>query len=129
MDVGPRRSCRFKKKGINNQMKEINVAFASEKVKEDFEKLTNGKFEDKKLSSFIQRAINDLKINPSCGTKISRKLWPDIYIKNHNVNNLWKYDLPNAWRLIYTIKTTEIEILSVLLEWFDHKSYEKRFGY
>ncbi len=46
------------------------------------------------------------------------------------MNNLWKYDLPDGWRIIYTITTpNKIEILAIILEWSDHKGYEKRFGY
>jgi hypothetical protein len=46
------------------------------------------------------------------------------------MNNLWKYDLPDGWRLIYTLSTpNKIEILAIILEWFDHKNYERRFGY
>lgn len=37
--------------------------------------------------------------------------------------------LPDAWRLIYTIKDDKVDILSVILEWLDHKNYERRFGY
>ncbi len=78
---------------------------------------------------FIQRAINDLKKNPMCGTKIPKKLWPKNYIKTYQITNLWKYDLPNAWRLIYTIVEDKVKILNIILEWFPHKEYERKFGY
>ena len=58
-----------------------------------------------------------------------KKLWPKDYVKKYNIDNLWKYDLPNAWRLIYTIKADQITVLAVVLEWFDHKDYERRFRY
>ena len=110
-------------------MKIISVAFISQKIKKEFEDLEKGKFEDKKLFEFISRAINDLKNNPSCGTKIPRNLWPVDYIKNYQITNLWKYDLPNGWRLVYTIATDEVQIMNFILEWFNHKNYEKRFKY
>jgi hypothetical protein len=50
-------------------------------------------------------------------------------VKEYGITNLWKYDLPNAWRLIYTIKEDEVTILNVILEWFDHKEYGRRFKY
>ncbi len=109
--------------------KEILVAFISKKIKSQFELLKKGKFEDKELFNFIDRAIDDLKKDPTCGTKIPRKLWPKIYVQKYGITNLWKYDLPNAWRLIYTIETDEIKILNIILEWFNHKDYEKRFKY
>lgn len=109
--------------------KQISVAFVSSKLKEEFEVLKKGKFEDKKLYEFIDRAINDLKNNPGCGIKIPKKLWPKEYIKKYNITNLWKYDLPNSWGVIYTIETYEIKIMNIILEWFDHKGYERRFNY
>ena len=110
-------------------MKETKVAFISEKIKSEFESLKGGKFEDKQLYSFIERAINDLKSKPLCGIKIPKKLWPQEYIRKFGITNLWKYDLPNGWRLIYTIETDEVMIMNILLEWFDHKEYERTFGY
>jgi hypothetical protein len=32
-------------------------------------------------------------------------------------------------KLIYTLKANQIEIISVVLEWLDHKNYERRFKY
>jgi len=109
--------------------KEKQVAFISQKLKEQFEELKEGKFEDKQLYMFIDRAITDLKNNPNCGIKIPKDLWPKTYLQNYKITSLWKYDLPNAWRLIYTIKSDEITIVSIILEWFTHKDYEKRFKY
>jgi hypothetical protein len=112
---------------MNN--KHIYVTFGDKELEKEYEELKQGKFEDKQLYGFIERATNDLKSNPVCGTKIPKKLWPKEYIKKYDITNLWKYDLPNGWRLIYTIQTNEVMILSVILEWFDHKEYEKRFKY
>ncbi len=109
--------------------KEIRVAFIDVNTKIIFEKLKDGKFEDKELYGLIQSAIDNLVKNPEKGIKISRKLWPVVYIKEYKIINLWKYNLPKGWRLIYTIKENEVEIVSIILEWFDHKEYERRFGY
>ena len=109
--------------------KPIYVTFGDKKVEIDFESLKDGKVEDKQLYSSIDRAIIDLKNNPACGIKIPKNLWPKEYIKKYEITNLWKYDMPKGWRLIYTIQTNEIMILSVILEWFDHKEYERRFHY
>ncbi|MFA7707897.1 MAG: hypothetical protein WCX73_03025 [Candidatus Pacearchaeota archaeon] len=110
-------------------MKNIFVAFISENTKKEFENLEKGKFEDKRLYNFILRAIEDLKKDPQSGKKIPKDRWPAEYIKRYNIMNLWKYDLPNAWRLIYTIETDEVKIMNFILEWFDHKEYDRRFNY
>jgi len=109
--------------------KHIYVAFASTKLERSFEKLKKGTYEDKQLNKFIERAITDLKKNPACGINISKKLWPKSYIQHYHISNLWKYDLPNAWRLVYTIFEDKVMILNIILEWFSHKEYEKRFRY
>ncbi|HLD58047.1 MAG TPA: hypothetical protein VI977_00185 [archaeon] len=112
---------------MNQRIRE--VAFASEKLAEAFRELKSGKFEEKQLFDFIQRAIEDLKQNPQCGIRIPNKLIPKEYIQKYGINNLWKYNLPNAWRLLYSLTANEIKIVSMILEWMDHKDYEKRFKY
>lgn len=107
-------------------MSENFVGFIDHKVKEEYEKARE---DNPQLFKFLERATNDLKENPFCGIKVPKNLWPGYYVKKYEIDNLWKYDLPNAWRLIYTISKDEIKILAILLEWFDHKGYEKRFGY
>jgi len=102
------------------------VSFADEKVKEAYELL---KKENPELHKFIERAIDDLKRNPFCGIAIQKRLIPKIYIKKYNIDNLWKYDLPGAWRLLYSVAGDKVKIVAIILEWLDHKEYERRFGY
>ena len=109
--------------------KPVYVSFGDPKVDKEFEELKEGKFQDKQLYHFIERAIKDLKENPACGIKIAKYLWPKEYIKEYSITNLWKYNLPNGWRLIYTIKENEVTIFTIILEWFDHKDYERKFKY
>ncbi len=112
-----------------NPHKPIYVTFGEKKIEREFESLKGGKFQDKQLYEFIDRAIKNMKTNPVCGIKIPKKLWPKVYVEGYEITNLWKYDLPNSWRLIYTIKEDEVMILNVILEWFAHKEYERRFKY
>ena len=63
------------------------------------------------------------------GNKNSASSLAKKYVLDYKIDNLWKYDLPNSWRLIYTIRLDEVEIISVVLEWFNHKEYDRRFGY
>jgi Txe/YoeB family toxin of Txe-Axe toxin-antitoxin module len=102
------------------------VAFVNENMKKAFEKL---KEEDPKLYKFIARAIEDLKRDPFVGISVPKKLIPKIYIKKYGVNNLWKYNLPEAWRLLYFVVGDQVKIVSIILEWLPHKEYERRFGY
>jgi len=106
------------------------VVFGDEKVQKAFEKLKTSKTEDEKLYKWLVRAFEDLEQNAFCGIQIPKRLMPKEYFQRfEKLDNLWKYNLPNAWRLIYTIKNSEIIVLSIVLEWMTHKEYEKRFKY
>jgi len=114
---------------MSQQNRKKRIAFADESLKKAFEDLKSGKFEDKALAEFLNRAMDDLLENPLCGIKIPSKLWPKEYIQKYKIDNLRKYDLPNSWRLLYTLRGNEIEIISVLIEWLNHKEYDRKFGY
>ncbi len=105
------------------------IKYAEEKVKKSLEKLKNSKTEDQKLYKWINRAMDDLEENAFCGIQIQKKLIPKIYIKKYKIDNLWKYDLPKGWRLIYSVVNGDVQILSIILEWMCHKDYERRFRY
>ncbi len=105
------------------------VRFATEGLFATYQKLKTGTFEEKKIAESLDNLIAELKQNPLCGTKIPRRLWPKEYLWKYCINNLFKYDLPDGWRVMYTLVGNETEVSSVLLEWFTHKDYEKRFGY
>lgn len=109
--------------------KPIYVAFAEKKLEIDFENLKKGRFQDKQLYDSINRAILEMKANAACGIKIPKRLWPKEYVRKFGITNLWKFNLPKGWRVVYTIKENKIVVLNVILEWFNHKEYEARFKY
>ena len=107
-------------------IKPSKVIFANDKL----EKAFYGMAENDEIREYIKRAILDIQKNAFCGIQLPKRLIPSEYYKKYDVDNLWKYDLPDGWRLIYSITTpNKVEILSIILEWFDHSDYEKRFGY
>ncbi len=105
------------------------IKFAEEKLKESLNKLKESKTEDKKLYEWINRALDDLEENAFCGIQVAKRLIPNVYIQKYEIDNLWKYDLPRGWRLLYSVANNEVKILSIILEWMDHKDYERRFHY
>jgi len=108
-------------------IKPSKVKFISPKLEKEFNSLSD----NDPIKKSILRTIKGLQQNAYAGIQISKKLIPKVYLKNYGINNLWKYDLSNEWRLIYTLTSeNEIELISAILEWFDsHKNYEKRFSY
>ena len=105
------------------------IQFVNEKVKKAFEELDSGKYEEKELKNFIIRAFADIEENPLCGIQVPKRLIPKEYVQKYDVKNVWKYNLPNAWRLLYSIERGNLCIISIILEWLDHKEYERRFRY
>jgi len=95
------------------------------------EEISNGvkKSEHQTLLNSIKQKTEFLKQNPEYGTHIEKKKIPKEYIEKFDAENLWKVDLSGYWRMIYTIRGSEVEILTVVLDIIDHKRYDKKFGY
>ena len=116
-----------------NNMKQIKVKYSPifeeqlEKLKEVI-KEKDSKFH-KQLLVAIEREKNNLFVNPHHGIQVPKKQIPNEYITKYDVTNLWKINLPEYWRMMYTITGNELEIISILLEFMDHKRYNKIFGY
>lgn len=105
------------------------IRFVDEKLRDSLYKLEKGDDSEKELFKFINQALDSIEENAFCGIRFPKKLIPKVYTKKYGVQNLWKYDLPKGWRLIYSIVGEEVIVVSLILEWFNHKEYEKRFNY
>lgn len=106
--------------------KPSKVVFIEDKLEDNFNSLDS----DDPIKKSMIRAIKDLKQNAFSGIQVPKRLIPKIYFQKYELTNLWKYDLPQGWRLLYTVTPeNEVEIISAILEWFNHKDYEKRMKY
>jgi len=106
------------------------IRFGDQNVKKAYLELDSPKFQEKQLKEWLDRAFSDIQKDAFCCIQIPKRIIPKEYFKRFgNIDNLWKYDLPNGWRLIYTIKKDEVVVLSIMLEWMDHNDYERRFNY
>jgi|TARA_Y100000310_G_scaffold153695_2_gene153184 Txe/YoeB family toxin of Txe-Axe toxin-antitoxin module len=84
--------------------------------------------ESQSLLNSINRIIDILKNNPQYGNPIPKRLIPKSLIKE-GIQNLYRVELSNFWRMLYTIEGTKIEILVFVLKIMNHKEYNKLFGY
>jgi len=110
-------------------VKPSEVQFVDERVEKAFHELKEGDSEERELRRWILRAFEDIEKNAFCGVHVPKKQIPRVYIKKYRIRNLWKYDLPRGWRLMYSIVGNKAIIISIILEWLSHKEYERRFGY
>jgi len=85
---------------------------------------------DKSLKNAVDDVKTQLQNDVIVGDHVRRSQIPKYYIKKHNVQVLYREELPGYWRLIYTIMTfKDGEKRAILLELFNHDVYNKRFGY
>jgi hypothetical protein len=114
-------------------MKQVRVILSPE-AKEVYGFL-NEESPNSKEERMILRAINQkielIKTNPHFGNPISKKLIPKEYIEKYGARNLFRVELPNFWRMLYTLTAgeTRIEIIAFVLDIIDHPTYNKKFGY
>ena len=69
------------------------------------------------LLKSIKQKVEFIKVNPFYGDNIPKDLIP----KNYNIQNLWRVELSQFWRMLYTIKGDQIEIICFILDILDHK--------
>jgi len=70
------------------------------------EEAPNSKIEKTKLNAFNKKK-KLIKSNPHYGNPISKKLIPDEYKKKYGVTNLFRVELPNYWRMLYTLTNND----------------------
>ena len=120
------------------QGKEVIVKL-SEEANEVFEELNKIVGEEKLKgieSSFHQTLLRSiirirdlLKQNPFAGDQVTKKQIPLKYSEKYEVQNVWRIELANRWRLVYTIIGNEVEIVNFIMDIYNHKDYDKVFGY
>src|SRR3989338_6282582 len=97
------------------------IKFADDKIMNAFHELENS---DKDLLKNLENAFAEIENNTFCGIRIPKRLIPREYVMKYGIKNLWKHNLPNAWRLIYSITGKEVIVISIIIEWLNHKDYE-----
>ncbi len=98
-------------------------------VDAELEKSFNSLPDNDPTKKALIRAIQNIREDFQAGEYIPKNKIPEAYLEKYKINNIRVYDLPFAWRLMYTITgSSEIGIISVLLDWMDHKDYERLFG-
>lgn len=79
------------------------------------------------LNSF-SRIKEILKDNPQYGDPIPKQLIPKS-LQKIGVKNLYRVELSNYWRMLYTLEGSRIEVFVFVLNIVDHKNYNRLFGY
>ena len=69
----------------------------------------NSKIERSILNA-VEKKKDLIKANPHYGNPMAKNLIPQEYILKYGVTNLFRVELPNFWRMLYTLTDGESEI-------------------
>lgn len=113
-------------------MKRVCIKLSPEA--EEVYRYLNQNAPNSKLERMILKATNQkielIKVKPHYGDGIPKNLIPEEYKIKYGVTNLFRVELPNFWRMLYTLTSEEeIEIIAFILDIIDHDIYNKKFGY
>lgn len=122
---------KFKGKEIKVVLSEEATAEYNELNRLVGEEIQNGITSSTNQTIFrsIERVRGWLKDNPFAGEQVEKRKIPDYYTRKYGITNLWRIDLSNFWRLVYTIQSNEVEIIDFVLNIVNHEKYDKIFGY
>ena len=81
------------------------------------------------LLAAINRLFDIMVNNPFYGENAKKDLIPKEYRQKYDADNLFIADLPDYWRMIYTLESDEIEIIAFVLDIISHDEYNKKFRF
>ena len=114
-------------------MKKIRVIFSkeAEEVYKYLNEQSSGSKNERMILNALHNKIRLIKTNFHYGSPIAKDLIPEEYKIKYGITNLFRVELPNFWRMLYTLTDGEnkVEIIAFVLDIIDHKKYNKKFGY
>ncbi|MCX6708839.1 MAG: hypothetical protein NTW67_04315 [Candidatus Woesearchaeota archaeon] len=108
--------------------KEVRVKLKGQAREAYLELKKRGDKEAETMLRSIHRIIDVLKEHPQFGDPIKKQLIPQKFLEME-IQNLYRAELSNYWRMLYTLEGTQIEIFCFVLSIMDHKEYDQLFGY
>jgi hypothetical protein len=103
-------------------MKSEKVVFIDDELENAFNLLPA----EDPLKKGIIKAIQAIRENCNAGEIVKKN---SVILKNYNnkfgVTNLRVYDLPLAYRLMYSVTEVDVKIVSAVLDWKTHKEYDR----
>lgn len=98
-------------------------------ISDDFNSIYEELDKTSEIKKDVARNIKLLKNDQIPGIHLKLSKVPKYYKNRHDLNTYYKVVLPQNWRLIYGILGINGQKKALLLELFDHKKYDKRFGF
>ena len=81
------------------------------------------------LLTSINNTLRNIRADYRYGDLIPRRYISRATIERYGTDKIFRVELIGYWRLLYTIVGDEVEIIALILEYMDHDTYNKIFGY
>lgn len=99
-------------------------------VDKELENVFNNLSDKDPIKKGLIKAMRDINEDFMVGRLITKDTHNKSRIKqildNCGLDNIRVYNLPMAWRVLYSITRSEdIQIVAIILDWVSHKDYEK----
>jgi len=101
-----------------------NAREACEKLKE---KAPNSKIERSILNG-LKNKFELIKADAECGNKVKRRRYPDSYVREYGITNLYRLELPDFWRMFYSLSNEGDWVVAYVIDIMDHNEYNRVFG-
>ncbi len=85
--------------------------------------------ENQRLLKSLKTKEELMKIKPEYGDHIPRKYLNKKIIEKYGTDSLWRIEIYDYWRAIYTLRGNKIEIFALILDIISHDDYNKVFNY
>ena len=108
--------------------KEVRIFLKGDAKKSYLELKKRKDKESQSILNSFERIKEILKENPQFGNPLPKPLIPRE-IKKQGIKNLYRVELSNYWRMIYTLEGNKLNVLIFVLKIFNHKQYDKFFRY
>lgn len=111
-------------------MKKTRVILSSDAEKV-YKRLKKDSKEERMILDRFHDKVSLIKQDIHHGNPINKRLIPAMYKKKYGIKNLFRVELPQFWRFVYTLTDGENkeEIIIFILDIFDHKTYNRIFSY
>jgi hypothetical protein len=77
----------------------------------------------------VDTALTNISQNAYYGDRIQKKYLNKKIINKYGTDKILRVELVGFWRLLYTVRGEEVNIIAFILDFMDHKEYSELFKY
>jgi hypothetical protein len=77
----------------------------------------------------VEVALANISQNSNYGDRIQKRYFNKEIINKYGTDKILRVELVGFWRMLYTVRGEEVNIIAFILDFMDHKEYSKLFKY